>query len=283
MKNKGMYTVELWDSLLFKIHNIFQNCIFWTSYFKLRTVLKKNEDFTDSHLGERCFIVLNGPSLLDLDVSKLVDETVFCVNHFWNSDLYSVVRPNYYLACDTQFFANHDSNNPESHLNNILKYTQNSAKCIFSSHYLESLGRSSVLPDNVYVTYSKHKATMGTVKTKLSSISSGFSTVALFAMNAALDMGFKEIYLLGYELPPWKGGLMPHAHKNTAAELQVEKNLTEDEDMYSQIALHWQYYQAQLENYYIASEAKKRNVRIYNCNAKSFVKAFDFVRYEDLF
>lgn len=42
--------------------------------------MKNLEDFKDIHKGERCFIACNGPSLNDIDVSKLQNEIVFGLN-----------------------------------------------------------------------------------------------------------------------------------------------------------------------------------------------------------
>ena len=53
------------------------------------------------HAGRRCFIVGNGPSLNQLDLSLLADEITFCVNSFYL--MYDRVgwRPTYYVVEDT--------------------------------------------------------------------------------------------------------------------------------------------------------------------------------------
>lgn len=282
MKNKIIRVVHFWDSILFKLSNFAQYFIYLGSFYRIKLHLKKNTKLSGRHKGERCFILLNGPSLLDLDLSKIRDEQVFCVNHFWTSEHYQTVKPNYYLASDTSFFSEEFYSEEDNYLKKILTLTkQDGASCIFPMSYLKLLG-SNKLDEHVYVTYSKHKPTGNKIRSSLSSLSSTFSTVSLFAINAAIDMGFSEIYLLGYELPPWKGGLMPHAHVNTASELSTEDKLVSDDDMFTQVGLHWQYYQAQLENYYLAKHADRLGVSIYNCNSSSFVRAFDFVNYNDL-
>lgn len=280
IKNKIMRTIEFWDSLLFRISNFFQYFIYIVKYFRLKKFLKKNINLSNAHKDEKCFILLNGPSLLDHDLSKLEHEQVFCVNHFWNSNQYNIVKPNYYIAADTSFFSKDNVTENDNYIDKILDLTKNSAKCIFPSSYLELLGNNN-LPEHVYITYSKHKSTMTSIRSDLSSISSVFSTVSLYAINNAIGMGFSKIYLLGYDLPPWKGGLMPHAHENTIHELKTEARLIGDEDMFTQCSLHWMYYQAQLENYYLSIHAKKMGVEIYNCSKNSFVRAFKYSNFDD--
>ena len=104
MKNKIIRVVHFWDSILFKLSNFAQYFIYLGSFYRIKLHLKKNTKLSGRHKGERCFILLNGPSLLDLDLSKIRDEQVFCVNHFWTSEHYQTVKPNYYLASDTSFF-----------------------------------------------------------------------------------------------------------------------------------------------------------------------------------
>lgn len=280
-KNLVIKVVQFWDGILFKISNFFQHIIFFLKILSLRSFLRKNINLKDLHKGEECFILMNGPSLLNHDLTRLKDKQVFCVNHFWSSDLFTVVKPNYYLASDTSFFAK-ENLTEDNYIEKIVRMTQkDNAKCIFPHRFIEATDRKSV-PENVYLTYSKHKPTSSKIRSDLSSLSSVFSTVSLYAINAAIGMGFSKIYLLGYDLPPWKGGLMPHAHENTDHEKKTEARLVGDEDTFTQTSLHWMYYQAQLENYYMASHARKIGVDIFNCSEESFVRAFKYINFNDI-
>lgn len=284
MKNKNILAITFWDNILFNLHNLFQTIryIYFLSRHKL-TYLNRNKKLYKIHSGERCFILMNAPSLLDFDLSLLKNEKVICMNHFWASDKYEIVNPDYYVASDTHFFFKEYYEKENNYLDKIIDLTERSgAKCIFPSAYL-NLRKLNNLEEHVFVTYSKHKPNYNFIKHNLASLSSNFGSVSLFAINAAIYMGFSEIYLLGYELPPWKNGLMPHAHKNTEEELITEKRLTSDENMFSQISLHWQYYQVQYENYLIARKAKKRNILIYNCTNNTYVKAFKHKDFNQLF
>ena len=48
-----------------------------------RESIKRLTDLKDIHKGRRAFIIGNGPSLKQTDLSKLRDEITFCINRFY--------------------------------------------------------------------------------------------------------------------------------------------------------------------------------------------------------
>ncbi|MDD9952571.1 MAG: DUF115 domain-containing protein [Zetaproteobacteria bacterium] len=56
--------------------------------------------FRDKYIGKRCFIVGNGPSLRQLDLSKLRDEYSFGVNSIFLMQDYQDFRPTFYVVED---------------------------------------------------------------------------------------------------------------------------------------------------------------------------------------
>ena len=49
---------------------------------RIAKTLDMNKEFENKYAGKRCFILGNGPSLKDEDLSVLKDEYVFTVNQF---------------------------------------------------------------------------------------------------------------------------------------------------------------------------------------------------------
>ena len=86
-------------------------------------------------------------------------------------------------------------------------------------------------------------------------------------------MGFTEIYLVGYDLPP--GGLMPHFYSDSDDETDIRRQIMKKTDLYSITEMHWQYFRCQVENYYMSAYANKHGVRIFNCSESSYVHAFE--------
>src|SRR5690349_18044970 len=62
-----------------------------------RPVLRANAGVRDRHRGERCFIVANGPSVLNQDLARLRGETVFCVSNGYLHRGYDIMRPRYHV------------------------------------------------------------------------------------------------------------------------------------------------------------------------------------------
>jgi hypothetical protein len=62
---------------------------------------KKIASFKDKHLGQRCFIIGNGPSLKKTDLNLLAGEVTFAVNSIFLAFPDTVFRPTYYSVCDS--------------------------------------------------------------------------------------------------------------------------------------------------------------------------------------
>ena len=79
--------IEKWDNIAWIIYNFFAVLKYvCVDQFKYKKILKKNKELKDIHKGERCFIVLNGPSIKSMDLSKLKTEKTICANYFYLSD-----------------------------------------------------------------------------------------------------------------------------------------------------------------------------------------------------
>ena len=61
--------------------------------------------FKDCHRGERCFILGNGPSLLNTDLAPLADEITFGVNGIFYMTRQCGFAPTYYVVEDNHVFA----------------------------------------------------------------------------------------------------------------------------------------------------------------------------------
>jgi hypothetical protein len=79
------------------------------SYYKLydlfdfrgQGLLAKNKDLKDLHKNKRCFIIATGTSLLEIDLSKLKNEYTFGFNFIFIHEEMKKSNLNYYLISDT--------------------------------------------------------------------------------------------------------------------------------------------------------------------------------------
>lgn len=267
--------MEKWDNVAYVTYNFVARALYILRYPNIYKYIVKNRNLKGIHRGERCFIVLNGPSLNNYDLTRIKNEFTICTNYFYQTDYFDAINPNYYCITDSNFFNVKKNFEQIDHVENILR-TGNDCKFIFNIKYVESFK----MTDTVYVTYSKHMPNILNTANRLESFSSNFISVSLYAMNVAIYLGFSEIFLLGYDFEP---GILSHFYKDNDAESkskEKQKLETSKEDVCSK---YWQYAIAQYQNYYFNDFAKRKGVKIFNCNKSSNVRSYDFIDYEKIF
>ncbi|MDB4293007.1 DUF115 domain-containing protein [Maribacter sp.] len=199
------------ESVAMAVVNFVDNCrrdlqfyLKWASNADLRTEMSRNKGLKNTHKGKRCFIVGNGPSLKQHDLAKLTDEYVFTVNNMIKTDAFNVLKPNFHLFFDPQFFDFFFSPSPENNraIAQIKKsLVDNPDMILFSSYRLKSKS-AKVFPEvNPHYMFNNK---MYTPHLKNSSSihrnTPAFQNVILYAINIALYMGFEKIYILGVDM-----------------------------------------------------------------------------------
>ena len=150
-------------------------------------VEKELSDFKNKHVGQRCFIIGNGPSLRMEDLDKLKNEVTFAVNRIYLSFTKTDWRPTYYAIQDSkmidQYF--HDVENLPVKYKFIPSYMKDK--------FLNKTG-------NVYYYNYRLRLFDGTTPLFSDDIAQQTyegGTVTYLCMQLATYMGFKEIYLIG--------------------------------------------------------------------------------------
>lgn len=146
-------------------------------------------DFRNKHQGERCFIVGNGPSLIPDDLEKIKNEISFGVNKI--NEIYRDTdwRPTYYLASDPLLLEKQNMRMAEIKMKSTV---------LLDSDFFE--GIIPELRDDV-VWY--HHVSRYTVVPEFSNrpdeIVYEGGSVLFHAIQFAVFMGIKEIYLIGVD------------------------------------------------------------------------------------
>ena len=163
--------------------------------------LKRNSYFKNKYYGQRCFIIGNGPSLANVDLSILRDEYTFSVNQASRSPQYKELRTNFHIWIDSVFFKIDPEKEEEAEVLRVMKSMKTGdymptvffpidrysfagkygLDSIFDIYYLK--GDYRFLPDMRDIDYSK--------------IGPKFSTVVQYCIGMAIFMGFRDIYLVG--------------------------------------------------------------------------------------
>ncbi|MBO4433675.1 MAG: DUF115 domain-containing protein [Clostridia bacterium] len=145
----------------------------------------------DSHKGERCFIIGNGPSLTASDLDKLKDEFCFGVNRIYCIFEDTVWRPKAYVSVDMDVIGDERDN---------IKSVDADYKFI----NLNARHQMGEVDKNTHFIYIKGKFKINrsgtaqkTVNEDISKYISMTDNVTGICLQIAFYMGFSEIYLLG--------------------------------------------------------------------------------------
>lgn len=164
---------------------------------------RKVAELKDTHVGERCFVVGNGPSLRTDDLDHLKDEFCFGANRVFQLFDKTMWRPNVYLATDREFLA--------SDSQRIVDIPVD-LKLIGRMSFTKSLeGKSGVVLINSHTrryTIQRFSNDRVDFSRRPDLVLNGGFTVTHVALQLAMWMGFSEIYLIGmdhtfaYEVTP---------------------------------------------------------------------------------
>lgn len=149
--------------------------------------------FKNKYKGKRCFIIGNGPSLAIDDLNKLVNEYTFAANRIYNLLPKTVWRPTYYLSVDRDVMRNswHELNKYE--LGELFLATEMS----FEMSKFKGKATRIFLDNKFHI--NKYNDMSAYISEDVSKCFSDGYTVTFVAIQFAIFMGFKEIYLLGMD------------------------------------------------------------------------------------
>lgn len=231
------------------------------------------QQFKDRHLGERCFIIGNGPSLTIKDLEKINNEYSFCANLAYKLFDKTRFRPTYYVAADKFFFPRY--------YNELIAY-QGIKDYFFAK---ESAHRVS-LPQDAHCLNITGPFTIVKGSMRNDDFSSDPSdhlamsyTVTFYSIQLAVYMGFKTIYLLGvdhnYANSVDKDGML---HRGSREATSYAKGIDVP------AGSGWNYVDSTTYSYQIANAyAKGNGISILNATRGGKLEVFPRVDFDDLF
>lgn len=157
-------------------------------HFYLRTL-------KDIHRGKRCFIIGNGPSLRTADLDMLHEEYTFAANRIFNIFNQTNWRPTYYLSVDDRVLKEVQKDLLNYDLGHMfLKYGLCKIKA--PTNKLSRVYDFSLLLD---VDQNHNNLISAYISEDVSDHVCDSGTVTFDAIQIAIYMGFREIYLLGVD------------------------------------------------------------------------------------
>jgi hypothetical protein len=192
------YDRLLWlDDQVIGVYNFIQRMKFFSSNYRNKYELTKNEKLKDKHSGQRCFIIGNGPSIQKQNLTLLKDEWTFCVNYFYRHPQINQISPSYYAIIDPKLTAGEW---PLSMLDDI-KENCPEATLFLSSGYQDA---SSAIMNRAQL-FEHYWICVNQVLHEGFSCSTDITgclaapSVTVACLFIALYMGFKDVYLLGID------------------------------------------------------------------------------------
>lgn len=156
-------------------------------------LLRDNYELKDIYEGQRCFILGNGPSLSDIDLSLIENEITFTMNDFYKIKDIHKIHANYHILCDSSAYQD-----PEEALNKLYDRSNPLGVFIEDRIYGKMKNNTSETSPPMYL-YRKAPEieNLSSVDMDLCGVLPRFFTEIQSAIVIAAYMGFQEIYLLG--------------------------------------------------------------------------------------
>lgn len=263
------------------------------SRFKPEKALLRNAGYKNIYAGKRCFVLGNGPSLKQQDLSLLENEYVFTVNQAVRNESFKKMKPNFHFWADPQFFRL-DENKPEDMelLEKMKKVNEGNEDIqvffpIQQRQFVKKFGLDSLLNVNYFLSElymtENYKKDMDFTKPI-----PYFGTVVQWCIIAAVYMGFSEIYILGCDNTSLMVTMKSSLHINDDNDYAY--NVTENEKKRMEYIVqrngleeYTQSYLETLKGYRkLCNYCNKRGIRLVNCSAQTVIDSVPREKYEDV-
>ena len=163
-------------------------------------ILQKNARLRDLRRHDTCFVVGNGPSLNQTDLSLLEGRDVITVNAMVNTPLFAQLRPRVHLVQDRAVLAE------LAPLLARLARRPGSPAFLLHRSGLHAVG---LAPNAFYLYGTLSPCSAGSIRADLTRPATGFINVLPQAALCAMYMGYRTVALVGNDL---RGG-GPGAHR----------------------------------------------------------------------
>ena len=152
---------------------------------------KRLREMRNKHAGKRCFIIGNGPSLKDMDISKLKNEFTIGANGLYKNFKEWGFHTNYLLFEDieqTEIRGN-DIHKIKGPIKMAALYNAYAFKADKKTYFFNSRYADRYFWDNLFPKFSNDFGDIVYLG----------STITYIAMQLAFHLGFNEVYIIGVD------------------------------------------------------------------------------------
>jgi len=246
-----------------------------------RDAIAANAELEDGHRGRRAFLIGNGPSLANLDLSLLQGELTFAVNAFWKHPLVPSLQPTYYTLTDDLYYDGSESSQKFFH--------DLTSRMISPTYFAPVLHRRRILEENLlpaahtrFIAKAGHLIHSARPDVDLTRVLPSPGTVLMTSLMIATYLGASPIYLIGAD-HDWLAHVDDGGHFYEGPTLDSQPELASDLTL-GTYRYKLEYMRKLWKGYEILRRlAASRGVTIANATDGGFLDVFPRVRYETLF
>lgn len=259
--------------------------------YAVASMAKKNSIFKNKHQGERCFILATGPSVNKQDLSILKGELCFAVSHFFLHKDIKIIAPKYHILAPYHYpfdfqtlekvfsgFNSHYSKDVTYFFGyrpydySIYDFLQTKPQYKRENSYYINYSNSQALDRNNYLNSEVWNICYSPFEIR---------TVIYSAIQTAIYMGCKEIYLIGCD----------HDYLNDTTRVtnhhfyKEEDGVSDAEHLKSFSTEKWfEEYYFRWKQYRLMKEfANLNNIKIFNATQGGMLDVFPRVKLSTLF
>ena len=181
---------------------------------RLFSCVKRNKDLLVKNRNETCYICALGPSLKQVDLSKIQGDTI-AVNRFYKiGKEYPDFTPTYYLLIDALF------KKPENRQDFLEAMSQYRGKKTTYLVHSKFYGEKELIrdDDNVYYLSCFKGQFNHNKKFRIDRVMPSFGNVASTAIAVAISLGYKKIVLLGCDFNSFASTTRNHCYADKSTD-----------------------------------------------------------------
>lgn len=242
--------------------NVTSRMRYLADYPKYKRYMKRNAELKDKYKGETCYILGNGPSIKNLDMTLLQGKYTFAVNGFYESPFYEELKPEFYCVYDKFEFANRTEA-----LQKMVDENDRGMTFLFNRRAIGKIQNDK----KCYYVYSTILPTTQNNSYDLTKNANTFINVLGFCVMCAIFMGFKRIVLLGNDFSRFASRKQHHFY-------DVDKQIDRKESLFQELQGNAI---AITQHAYLADYCKAHDIEIVNATQESLMDVYPIVDLKD--
>lgn len=256
---KQWFLVDYITGIFVYLFNLLSNIYFFFN-FNIKKRLRRNDSLERN--SERCFIIGNGPSLNDTDIYRIKNSDTMTVNFFFKGINTAAFHPTFHIAVDDAFYSD------ESAIEYLRKKVNEYPDTKFIVKY-RAYDLFHSFPNAFYL-YMKLFQWKWYVRCNIKKNMTSAINVSIAAVQVAISMGYKEIYLIGVDYSDFTLRKSTHFYAEDALRDQA---VVSNRKCPRGEGLRWVSL-AFYGHYALARYAEKHKISIINLTPDSFLDAY---------